>query len=39
MLHIFAFIGLVVVVKAAYLHYCEYRYLKREKEERDGSSD
>lgn len=38
MVNVFAAIGLIIVVKAAYLHYCEYRYLKREKEERDQCS-
>jgi len=34
--NILATIGLAVVTKAAYEHYCEYRELKREREEREG---
>jgi len=34
--NILATIGLAVVAKAAYEHYCEYRDLKHEKEERAG---
>lgn len=34
--NILATIGLAVVAKAAYEHYCEYRALKREREEREG---
>lgn len=34
--NILATIGLAVVTKAAYEHYCEYRKLKREREEREG---
>lgn len=33
--NILATIGLVVVVRAAYEHYCEYSALKREKGEKD----
>lgn len=32
--NIFACIGLAVVAKAAFEHYCEYQALKREKEQR-----
>lgn len=35
--NILATIGLAVVAKAAYEHYCEYRELKRAKEEREGT--
>lgn len=35
--NILAAIGLTVVAKAAYEHYCEYRELKREKAEREGA--
>lgn len=34
--NILASIGLAVVAKAAYEHYCEYRELKRAQEEREG---
>ncbi|MEO9334083.1 hypothetical protein [Ectopseudomonas guguanensis] len=35
--NILATIGLAVVAKAAYEHYFEYRELKREKAEREGT--
>jgi len=35
--NILATIGLAVVAKAVYRHYCEYRALKREKAEREES--
>lgn len=34
--NILAAIGLAVVAKATYKHYCEHRELKREKAEREG---
>jgi hypothetical protein len=36
--NILATIGLVVTLKAAYEHYCEYSALKREKAERDAET-
>jgi len=36
--NILATIGLAVVAKAAYEHYCEFRDLKREKQEHPGKS-
>lgn len=33
--NILATIGLVVAIRAAYEHYCEYSALKREKEEKE----
>jgi hypothetical protein len=37
--NILAAIGLAVVAKTAYEHYCEYSALKREKAERDAHTD
>jgi len=36
--NILATVGLAVVAKAVYEHYCEYRELRREKAEREKAS-
>lgn len=36
--NILASIGLAVVAKAAYKHFCEFRELKREKQTREAKS-